>query len=67
MQVYQYIYFENNLKTQLISKFCSMKTEMDEIGQKLLVSSYQFFSGKPEISFHKADILVGFDHLSEFL
>ncbi|CAD8047832.1 unnamed protein product [Paramecium primaurelia] len=68
-QVYQFIYYEkgNHIKAQLLAQFCYMVGEMDEIGQKLLTESYQYFSSKNDLNYGKVDLLLTYEQVSEFL
>ncbi|CAK88289.1 unnamed protein product (macronuclear) [Paramecium tetraurelia] len=68
-QVYQFILYEkgNHIKAQLLAQFCYMLGEMDEIGQKLLTESYQYFSSKNDLNYGKVDLLLTYEQASEFL
>ncbi|CAD8061128.1 unnamed protein product [Paramecium sonneborni] len=68
-QVYQFIYYEkaNHIKAKLLAQFCYLTGEMDEIGQKLLTESYQFFSSKNDLNYGKVELLLNYEQVSEFL
>ncbi|CAD8139618.1 unnamed protein product [Paramecium pentaurelia] len=68
-QVYQFIYYEkdNHIKVKLLAQFCYLIGEMDEIGQKLLTESYQFFSQKNDLNYGKVELLLSYEQVSEFL
>ncbi|CAD8059272.1 unnamed protein product [Paramecium sonneborni] len=68
-QVYQFIYYEkeNHIKAKLLAQFCYMIGEMDEIGQKLLTESYQYFSSKNDLNYGKVDLMLTYEQVNEFL
>ncbi|CAK75223.1 unnamed protein product (macronuclear) [Paramecium tetraurelia] len=68
-QVYQFIYYEkdSHIKVKLLAQFCYLIGEMDEIGQKLLTESYQFFSQKNDLNYGKVELLLNYEQVSEFL
>ncbi|KAM3133972.1 hypothetical protein pb186bvf_013938 [Paramecium bursaria] len=66
-QVYQFIYFnkETSPRLQLISQFCGLNTDIDEVGQKLQTESYAFFSGN--FNLQKLESQLTFEAVNEFL
>ncbi|CAK85206.1 unnamed protein product (macronuclear) [Paramecium tetraurelia] len=66
-QIYEFIIIEKdkNTKVQLISKYCNLKNEIDEVAQKLLIEAFVFFNNK--IESNKTEFLVTYESASEFL
>ncbi|CAD8139302.1 unnamed protein product [Paramecium octaurelia] len=66
-QIYEFIIIEKdkNTKVQLISKYCNLKNEIDEVAQKLLIEAFVFFNNK--IESNKTEFLITYESASEFL
>ncbi|CAD8044793.1 unnamed protein product [Paramecium primaurelia] len=66
-QIYEFIIIEKekNAKVLLISKYCNLKNEIDEVAQKLLIEAFEFFNNK--IESNKNEFLITYESANEFL
>ncbi|CAD8135611.1 unnamed protein product [Paramecium pentaurelia] len=66
-QIYEFIIIEKekNAKVLLISKYCNLKNEIDEVAQKLLIEAFLFFNNK--IESNKTEFFITYESANEFL